>query len=52
MNTQDYVIKKYEDIINQYLSGKDYTAAMDAVDRLAEFYLACTCPCEQKEWEQ
>ena len=51
MNTQDYIIKKYEDVIAEYIAQKDFDNVVDVIDRLAEFYLSCTCPCEKQEWE-
>ena len=53
MNTHDYIVKKYSDIIDQHLADEDYAEASDAVDRLAEFYCACQIePSEKEDWQK
>ena len=44
-------MKKYSDVIDQHLTEKDYVAASDAIDRLAEFYLGCMPVCEDEKWK-
>ena len=51
MNTQDYIIKKYEGVIAQYIEQKDFDNVVDVIDRLAEFYLCCNCPAEEEDWK-
>ena len=52
MNIEPYIIDKHRVIIEKYLDAKDYDNALEALGRLAEFYLGCMpVAAEDEKWK-
>jgi hypothetical protein len=51
MDIEPYIIEKHVAIINAYMSDSDYDNALEALGRLAEFYLGCMPESTEEKWK-
>ena len=52
MDIEPYIIEKHVAIVNAYMADKDFDNALEALGRLAEFYLGCLPePSEDDRWK-
>ena len=51
MDIEPYIIEKHVAIVNAYMSEKDFDNALEALGRLAEFYLSLLPEPADDQWK-